>query len=150
MTATAVYDGYGNTVATSGSTSSPYHFGARSGYRNDGDAGIMQLGARYYDTATGSFLTRDTDLSQLAYVCCGDVPIDRLDPSGHRPADNSDLAALLGAIGGVIASPPISKSFIIGSFIAYEKYNHPEWFKWLLEHKSGPIAPPIWTVWYGQ
>ena len=86
VTATVVYDGFGNTVATSGSTSSPYQFGATSGYRNDGDAGIMQVGARYYDPATGSFLTRDTDLSQLAYVYCGDDPIDRLDPSGHDPA----------------------------------------------------------------
>ncbi len=83
MTATATYDGYGNTVATSGSTSSPYQFGATSGYRNDGDAGIMQVGARYYDPATGSFLTRDTDLSQLAYVYCGEDPIDNVDPSGH-------------------------------------------------------------------
>ena len=54
-----------------------------SGYRNDGDAGIMQVGARYYDPATGSFLTMDTDLSQLAYVYCGDDPINDVDPSGH-------------------------------------------------------------------
>ena len=85
VTAAATYDGYGNTVATSGSTSSPYQFGATSGHRNDGDAGIMQVGARYYDPATGSFLTRDTDLNQLAYVYCGDDPIDKVDPSGHGP-----------------------------------------------------------------
>ena len=83
MTASATYDGHGNTVATSGSTSSPYQFGATSGYRNDGDAGIMQVGARYYDPTTGSFLTRDTDLSQLAYVYCGDDPVNMIDPSGH-------------------------------------------------------------------
>jgi len=88
VTAVAIYDGFGNTVATFGSTSSPYQFGATSGYRNDGDAGIMQMGARYYDPATGSFLTRDTDLSQLTYVYCGDDPIDRVDPSGHDPGLN--------------------------------------------------------------
>ena len=43
----------------------------------------MQVGARYYNPATGSFLTRDTDLGQLAYVYCGDDPINMLDPSGH-------------------------------------------------------------------
>ena len=86
VTAAATYDGFGNTVATSGSTSSPYQFGATSGYRNDGDAGIMQVGARYYDPTTGSFLTRDTDLNQLAYLYCWDDPIDRLDPSGHWPS----------------------------------------------------------------
>ena len=108
VTASAVYDGYGNTVATSGSTSSPYQFRATSGYRNDGDAGIMQVGARYYDRATGSFLTRDTDLSQLAYVYCGDDPIDRLDPSGHDPSLAHEiyvncwitLGASLGGLGG--------------------------------------------------
>ena len=71
VTAAATYDGYGNTVATSGSTGSPYQFGASSGYRCDGDAEIMQVGDRYYDPATGSFLTRDADLSQLAFVYCG-------------------------------------------------------------------------------
>ena len=97
VTASAVYDGYGNTVATS----SPYQFGATSGYRNDGDAGIMQVGARYYDPATGSFLTRDTDLSQLAYVYCGDDPINMLDPSGHGPW--GDIGSVVGAVaGGVI------------------------------------------------
>jgi len=83
VTAAAIYDGYGNTVAASGSTGSPYQFGATSGYRNDGDAGIMQVGARYDDTATGSLLTRDTDLNQLAYVYCGAELVDRLDPIGH-------------------------------------------------------------------
>ena len=83
VTAAATYDGYGNTVATSGSTGSPYQFGATSGYRCDGDAGIMQVGARYYDPATGSFLTRDTDLSQLAYVYCEDNAANEVDPTGN-------------------------------------------------------------------
>ena len=47
VTAAASYDGYGNTVATLGSTDSPYQLGATSGYRCDGDAGIMQVGAKY-------------------------------------------------------------------------------------------------------
>jgi RHS repeat-associated protein len=84
-TTAGIYERYGNTVKAFGSTGSPYQFGATSGYRNDEDAGIMQVGARYYDPATGSFLTRDTDLSQLAYVYCGDDPINLLDPNGHWP-----------------------------------------------------------------
>ena len=80
---------------------------------------------------------------------CGDDPIDRLDPSGHKPLDDSDLAAFCGLMAGVVAGPPIAKAFVIVGFIAYEKYNHPGFFKWLFERKSGPIAPPIWTIWYG-
>ena len=103
VTASAVYDGFGNTVATSGSTSSPYQFGATSGYRNDGDAGIMQVGARYYDPATGSFLTRETDLNQLAYVYCGDDPIDKLDPSGHDDTPVAESGGLLGSLGYIFS-----------------------------------------------
>jgi len=58
----------------------------------------MQMGARYYDPTTGSFLTRDTDLSQLSYVYCGDDPINKLDPSGH---DWRVIAGgIVGGIGG--------------------------------------------------
>ena len=118
VTATAVYDGFGNTVATSGSTSSPYQFGATSGYRNDGDAGIMQVGARYYDSATGSFLTRDTDLNQLAYVYCGDDPVNEVDPSGHFSTSSTfrQWLKVVGGIGVAIAAfapmPPIAKAII--------------------------------------
>jgi len=64
----------------------------------------MQVGARYYDPTTGSFLTRDTDLSQLAYVYCGDDPIDKLDPSGHGPWGEI-LPIIGGAIGGALTTP---------------------------------------------
>ena len=104
VTAAVTYDGYGNTVASSGSTSSSYQFGATSGYRNDGDAGIMQVGARYYDPSTGSFLTRDTDLSQLAYLYCGDDPIDKVDPSGHNPL--TIIGGILGIAGRWIPGIP--------------------------------------------
>ena len=107
-TTAGIYEGYGNTVKAFGSTGSPYQFGATSGYRNDGDAGIMQVGARYYDPATGSFLKRDTDLSQLAYVYCGDDPIDRLDPSGHwwltGASGGNSGSALCGIAGGMIGA----------------------------------------------
>lgn len=71
VTVVKIYDGYANMVAISCSTSSPCQFGATSGHRSDGDTGILQVGATYYDPAVGSFLTRDTNLSQLAYVYCG-------------------------------------------------------------------------------
>ena len=116
VTASAVYDGFGNTVATSGSTSSPYQFGATSGYRCDRDAGIMQVGARYYNPATGSFLTRDTDLSQLVYVYCGDDPIDRLDPSGHKWL--TVIGTALGVVGGWLPNKGAGNIIIaIGGFL---------------------------------
>jgi hypothetical protein len=61
----------------------------------------MQIGARYYDPTTGSFLTRDTDLNQLAYVYCGDDPIDKLDPSGHSWNDVTQVFKDIIIIGGI-------------------------------------------------
>jgi RHS repeat-associated protein len=58
--ATAITEGFGQTVATTGFTTSPYKFAATSGYRNDGDAGLSHVGARYYDSQVGRFITRDT------------------------------------------------------------------------------------------
>jgi RHS repeat-associated protein len=38
-------------------------FAATSGYRNDGDAGLSHVGARYYDAQVGRFITRDMVLT---------------------------------------------------------------------------------------
>jgi hypothetical protein len=40
---------FGQAVASTGSSTDPYEFAATSGYRNDGDAGLSLVGARYYD-----------------------------------------------------------------------------------------------------
>ena len=85
VTGTATYEGFGQTVATTGSSSNPYMFAATSGYRNDGDAGLMHVGARYYDAQVGRFITRDTDLSQKPYLYCEHDPINAVDPTGHWP-----------------------------------------------------------------
>ena len=85
VTGTINYDAYGNTVGTSGSSASPYMYGANSGYRNDGDAGLSYVAARYYDSAIGRFTTRDTYLGQKPYTYCDNDPVNCLDPSGHIP-----------------------------------------------------------------
>ena len=101
-------DAYGETVRSSGSTSLPYLWGGGSGYREDLDAGLIQVGARYYDKDSGRFITRDTDMGQEvltgpalarvgladllaflpktghnAYAYCNGDPINLTDPTGH-------------------------------------------------------------------
>jgi RHS repeat-associated protein len=71
-------------------------FAATSGYRNDGDAGLMHVGVRYYDAQVGRFLTRDTVLSEHPYLYCEHEPVSRVDPSGHWR-----LSITLGGILGV-------------------------------------------------
>ncbi len=84
VTGTATYEGFGQTVATTGSSSDPNMFAATSGYRNDGDAGLMHVGARYYDSQAGRFITRDTVLDQHPFLYCNHDPVNRLDPDGHK------------------------------------------------------------------
>ena len=77
-------DGFGNQVGSTGSSSSPYMYAATSGYRNDNDAGLTHVGARYYDAQVGRFITRDTYLDQKPYLYCEHDPVNGLDPSGHE------------------------------------------------------------------
>jgi len=83
VTGTINYDAFGQTVGTTGSSTNPYMFAATWGYRTDGDAGLMHVGARYYDAQVGRFLTRDTVLSEHPYLYCEHEPVNHLDPSGH-------------------------------------------------------------------
>ncbi len=92
VTFTQTPDAFGNTVATTGSTGSSYQFAATSGYRSDGDAGLMKVGARYYDPQTGSFITRDTYLDQKPYLYCEHDPVNAVDPSGHAGTHGNGLS----------------------------------------------------------
>ena len=97
MTASLTLSAFGQTVASSGSSSSPYQFGATSGYRAEGDAGLTLVGCRFYDAQVGRFITRDTYLNQKPYAYCDGDPVNALDPTGHL-SDEGDIAVL--ALGG--------------------------------------------------
>jgi RHS repeat-associated protein len=84
VTGTLTTEGFGQTVATTGSSSNPYMFAAPGGERNDGDAGLMHVGARYYDAQVGRFVTRDTVLSEHRYIYCNADPVNAVDPTGHQ------------------------------------------------------------------
>ena len=84
VTGTLTLSAFGNQVASTGSSSSSYMFAATSGYRNDGDAGLTHVGARYYDAQVGRFTTRDTYLNQRPYLYCDHDPVNTVDPTGHE------------------------------------------------------------------
>ncbi len=85
------YSAFGEVIGgnNTGASQSVYQWGAQSGYRMDGgsggggDCGLVKVGARYYDPAVGRFTSRDSDITQSAYVYCGGDPINHTDPSGH-------------------------------------------------------------------
>jgi RHS repeat-associated protein len=83
VTATRTFDAFGQIVGSAGQTSLPFLYGGTVGYRNDGDAGLLHIGARYYDPQVGIFISRDSDLSEHPYKYCDGDPINHDDPDGH-------------------------------------------------------------------
>ena len=81
-------------MASSGSSTGAYQFGATSGYRAEGDAALTLVGCRSYDAQVGRFITRDTNLDQKPYAYCDGDPVNAVDPSGHSP--------ILTGIGGAV------------------------------------------------
>jgi len=81
VTATLTLSAFGQTVASSGSSTSAHQFGATSGYRTEGDAGLTLVGCRFYDAQVERFLSRDTDLNEAPYTYCD--PVNVTNPSGH-------------------------------------------------------------------
>ena len=57
-------------MAQWGSSANPYRFAGAWGYRDDGDAGLLHVGARYYDQQAGRFISRDAVLSEHPHLYC--------------------------------------------------------------------------------
>ena len=83
VTGSVNYEAFGQVAGSTGSSTNPYMYAGDWGYRNDGDAGLMHVGARYYDAQVGRFITRDTVLSEHPYLYCEHEPVGFVDPSGH-------------------------------------------------------------------
>jgi RHS repeat-associated protein len=82
------YDAFGNSFTKSGTTPNNYLY---RGEQYDADLGLYYLRARYYNPATGRFLSRDpnagkpTDPQSLhKYLYAGVDPINRVDPHGRE------------------------------------------------------------------
>ena len=105
-TATQDFDAFGNTIASSGSTSSPYNFAAGWAYASlacpersrGGDAGLQHVGARYYDPQVGRFASRDSMLDQIPYAYCGGEPNDFVDVDGRQVNWKSAWEATCGGL----------------------------------------------------
>src|SRR5207245_962753 len=81
VSATYCYDTYGRVTAPTGTVSTPLQYGA--GY-TDADTGLIYLQARYYDPATGQFLTIDPVVARTlsAYGYVDENPLNATDPTG--------------------------------------------------------------------
>ena len=111
---TATYDPYGRLTASTG-IRSPLGF---AGEYTDAETGFVYLRARYYDPATGQFLSRDPllALTQEPYGYVGGNPLNYNDPLGLFALKDAfrGVSLLAGgfAVGvgvfGLIASAPVT------------------------------------------
>jgi RHS repeat-associated protein len=82
---TTTYDAFGNIESSTGSSNNVYKYAGQHGYRNDGDDGLMHVGARYYDPLVGRFITVDPIRWGLNwYVYSENDPVNHVDPTGCR------------------------------------------------------------------
>ncbi|MBI4321467.1 MAG: hypothetical protein HY675_23490 [Chloroflexi bacterium] len=87
------YDPYGRLLARQGSNPQPFTFVGQWGVRQEGSSGALyQMRARYYDAATGRFLSRDPVWPQTAdplqinpYPYAANDPVGYMDPTGWAP-----------------------------------------------------------------
>jgi RHS repeat-associated protein len=82
--ASYTYDPYGNLTGTTGSATNPFGY---AGQYTDAESGLIYLQARYYDPATGQFMTSDplVAITGAAYTYVGDNPLNGTDPTGLDP-----------------------------------------------------------------
>jgi RHS repeat-associated protein len=89
QTVTDVYnsDAFGNPLQSTGTTPNHYRF---TGEQHDPQTGLIYLRARYYNPATGRFLTQDTwngrrgePISRHKYLYANANPVVFTDPTGH-------------------------------------------------------------------
>jgi RHS repeat-associated protein len=96
------YDAFGNKINSTGTTPNNYLY---RGEQYDSDLGLYYLRARYYNPATGRFLSRDpqeyqplgpkripVDPKKLhKYLYASGDPVNRIDPSG-RADDEEEVS----------------------------------------------------------
>jgi len=78
---------YGQPESRAGTTDTPFTFVAKPGYYNDPELDLYFARARYYDSATGQWLSQDpiaADVNPYRYV--GNDPVNATDPSGLQEA----------------------------------------------------------------
>jgi RHS repeat-associated protein len=75
------FDAYGKMTASTGTVTNPLRF---AGQYQDTESGLYYLRARYYDPATGQFITRDrwTPATRKPYAYTDDNPLNGSDPTG--------------------------------------------------------------------
>ncbi|MBC7248827.1 MAG: hypothetical protein H5T62_00955 [Anaerolineae bacterium] len=135
------YDPYGTLLAHTGPSDQPFTFVGKWGVRQEGaDGTLYHMRARYYDAATGHFVSRDpiwpTSLDSREsnpYQYALSDPLSKVDPNGLRGGFAGEIAGwgLEAAAGVEIPNVPASVggalfTFLEGTPTGYSE-GDPEW-----------------------
>jgi RHS repeat-associated protein len=98
--ATYTYDAFGNVLAATGNVVNPVQF---AGQYVDAETGFSQMQTRYYDPASGQFISRDplTAATRQPYSYVADNPLNATDPTGLFGV--ADLLHPIGLVAGGLA-----------------------------------------------
>lgn len=103
---TDLYDSYGSRTGTV-SQPDPFGYGAQDGYYTDAETGLLLLTHRFYDPATGRFVTRDPlsyagGINLYGYV--QNDPVNEKDPDGTNPPSVLEVVedVVEDAVGGTV------------------------------------------------
>jgi len=118
VTDTYEYDAFGNALVTTGTTPNNYLY---RGEQFDPDLGLYYLRARYYNPATGRFMSRDPEdgngydpKSLHKYLYAQGDPLDGIDPTGRIDVIQSALSD------SVIVSSPLEINVEMYSRLVWE------------------------------
>src|SRR5690606_3492531 len=112
----ATYTPFGRATITTGAVSFPLRF---PGQYEDAESGLHYNWHRYYDPATGRYMTSDPiglagGLNPYLYASAN--PIRIIDPRGQYGLLGAAFGAVSGAIGGYIASGGQFTGLVAGGF----------------------------------
>jgi len=111
---TFTYDAYGNLTGRSGPSTTPLGY---AGEYTDTETGMQYLRARYYDPATGQFVSRDPieALTRSAYAYVYGSPVNATDPLGLGCIIHNSHGGCLGS--GVLeeAQEPINNIGLVAA-----------------------------------
>ena len=103
VAATYSYSPHGQTITKTGTAQTPLQW---AGQYHDAQTGLYYMRARYYDSTTAQFLTRDPliSITGAAYKYASNNPTNFSDPTGLDPFFGA-LGAAIGAVaGGVVGA----------------------------------------------
>ena len=98
------YDAFGNQKTQNENDTNLFRY---SGEFFDEESGLIYLRARYYDPATGRFISEDPIKDGLNwYVYCSNNPVKYIDPSGTVPVETIiDLASIGWSFSDFVSNP---------------------------------------------